>query len=85
MAKEPREIRESAAQKIDREWRELANDSIDDLRIQVTEFKEFFVGKLHEMDKDIALMKLKLGLIAAGFGFLGSVVTTVVAKYIMKS
>lgn len=80
----PREPRESAAQKIDREWRELANDAIDDQRLQMSALKELVVSQIHELDKDLALMKLKVAIVSAAFGFIGSMVTTIVAKWILK-
>lgn len=78
MAKEPRE---TAVQKLDREWRELAIDSIDELSKQIVVLTE----RIHQGEIEAAVMKSRLGFIAGGLGFFTSLATTLIARWIMKS
>lgn len=77
----PKEQRETAVQKLDREWRELAIDSIADLTDQIKQLTE----RIHQGELQAAVMKQNIRIITVGFSLATSVVTTLIAKWIMKS
>lgn len=64
--------RETDAQKNDREWREVALASLETL-----------TEKVHQLELDNAVMKVRLGFIIGGTSLVTSILVSLLAKWIL--
>lgn len=65
--------RETPDQRVDREWRELALETLESLNKQ-----------LHEMQMEIAIIKVKFGIAMVAIGTASSVLTTIAVQLVLK-